>query len=95
MERKVGISMAKAILIMDMPESCGQCPLRKGRQCFPISKKDCVNDIAYTMSEGTRAKFCPLKSVPEKDSTSCFPDEYQDGYKDGWNDCINEICGKE
>ena len=44
--------MSKAILVMDMPESCAKCPMCKVATC--MAKK-------YL-----KITYCPLKPVPEK-----------------------------
>ena len=38
-------------------------------------------------------EWCPLREAPEKESKSCYPDDYEDGCVDGYNACIDEILG--
>lgn len=70
--------MAKAILVIDMPDNCGNCPILE--YCHNNDGKSDLN---------IRQKWCPLKEVPNKQSYNGL-DGYND-YTDGWNDCIDEI----
>lgn len=84
--------MPKAVLIMDMPESCADCQLAdddpSGLYCV-------FADDYYDGSDSSedRASFCPLRKLPEK-----IP-ELKSGYEDlsksirrmGWNACLDEI----
>lgn len=84
--------MAKAVLVMDMPECCADCQLAdddpSGLYCV-------FADDYYDGSDSSedRASFCPLQKLPEK-----IP-ELKSGYEDlsksirrmGWNACLDEI----
>lgn len=84
--------MAKAVLVMDMPECCADCQLAdddpSGLYCV-------FTDDYYDGSDSSedRASFCPLRKLPEK-----IP-ELKSGYEDlntsirrvGWNACLDEI----
>ena len=52
--------MSKAILVIDMPESCDKCPLmfrhEEERCCMPEGRN------SFT----TKPSWCPLKPMPEK-----------------------------
>ena len=84
--------MAKAVLVMDMPESCADCQLAdddpSGLYC-PLA--DDYYDGADSSED--KASFCPLRELPEK-----IP-ELKSGYEDirtsirrvGWNACLDEI----
>ena len=83
--------MSKAMLIMDMPESCEKCKLsrcliHKGVGICCVNRRR-FDDITKVQT------WCPLLEVPEKDNKSYFPDEYQDGFAAGYNFCIDEILG--
>ena len=51
--------MSKAILIIDMPESCDKCPLllrhEEERCCFPMGRN------SFT----TKPNWCPLKEISD------------------------------
>ena len=83
--------MAKAILVMDMPESCDMCdfvddmqPPRYGEKTLyctaPGMGEDVIDYIAC------RPDFCPLRELPEKAN---HPDYCDNGRFDkGWNACL-------
>ena len=80
---------SKAILIIDMPESCGTCPLRSysnlALQCTPLRKTKETDDV------------CPLKPMPKKFEA---PEIYElwntdSEYFNGWNACVDELDDDE
>lgn len=82
--------MAKAVLVMDMPESCFDCNLChiNGRdeeyncQAFEVARQ--VNSETYEKPD-----WCPLRELPEKAN---HPDYCDNGRFDkGWNACLEEI----
>ena len=80
--------MSKAILVIDMPESCDKCPLFHG---FYTDMTCGANNygINYPYPNDSRQDWCPLKQLPEKleGNDSIY---YQWGdYEDGWNHCID------
>ena len=82
--------MKKAILVIDMPESCDKCPLFHG---FYTDMTCGANNygINYPYPKDFRQDWCPLKPVPEKleGNNSIY---YQWGdYEDGWNHCIDNL----
>lgn len=78
--------MSKAILVMDMPDSCLKCPMLNGNDdCILQSEDD--NFMRDTFEE--LKENCPLKQMPEKAN---HPEFWDNGrYDKGWNDCIDEI----
>lgn len=74
--------MSKAILVMDMPESCLNCPLSDWANCRFTKKCHTRNN---------RPDYCPLKPMPEYDSPAINPTVENTYYAQGWNDCIDEI----
>lgn len=91
--------MAKAVLVMDMPESCSKC---KFMYEFQGIKKcqlmNVLNNGASKLSQSTftekRHDWCPLRELPEK-----MPD-LEHGYENveksiirtGWNACLDAIA---
>ena len=91
--------MAKAILIMDMPESCSKC---KFLYEFQGIKKCQLMNVLYggasKLSQNTftakRHEKCPLRELPEKMEVCGKypqPDRIEPSYKAGWNACLDEI----
>lgn len=88
----------KAILVIDMPESCEECPFCDDfYYCIPEKAKGYV---AFTEKSG-RQEWCPLKPIPQKKTEEGerkkYPfndDLFWDLYIQGWNECLDEITGE-
>ncbi len=86
--------MAKAVLVMDMPETCENCACK-----YPSYKDDALYDCTITGKEipinggryGKKPDWCPLRELPEKNGGDKLQDEISDTYNAGWNACIEEI----
>lgn len=84
--------MAKAVLVMDMPECCANCCCGY----FERYTKE-LNLVCGATGEDAnnvgKPDWCPLRELPEK-----IP-EFKSGYKDlgtsirlvGWNACLDKI----
>lgn len=85
--------MAKAVLIMDMPERCADCPLRNSEKTSYVCCYLTLKNISSTDYYDKKPDWCPLRELPEK-----IP-ELKSGYEDlstsirrvGWNACLDEI----
>lgn len=87
--------MKKAVLLMDVPETCLDCNLRVldmdgSISCYYNKREICSN----VEENNSRPEWCPLRELPEEDHENHYPDEWEDGYADGWNDCLREIAGQ-
>ena len=87
--------MAKAVLIMDMPESCGECPFCRGLNECKV-KKYLVRDRLFTIftvdaqiMEGGKPSWCPLRELPEKANHPAYCDNGR--FDKGWNACLDAI----
>jgi hypothetical protein len=100
--------MDKAILIIDMPESCSKCPLFGGFYTDMCCKGMNNRGINYPYPEDFRQDWCPLKPAPEKIDVPDFDDTvkaesenafevgmymYDRGHYRGYNLCIDKILG--
>ena len=76
----------KAILVIDMPETCDDCPLTEwaGGYC---------RLAGMFVAEDERPSWCPLKPMPQKMRTDANDIE-EDSYWQGWNSCLEEIMGE-
>ena len=97
----------KAILVIDMPDKCLNCPLMddnmycKGFKPKGFITKMCVED--YVM-HGTRHPSCPLKPMPMRvasehkwyaqDKVYMVSHDITEWDK-GWNDCVEMLEGEE
>ena len=81
----------KAIVVIDMPESCDECPCYyKDFFVCRVAKKE--NENWY----GTKPNWCPLKPMPNRDpiSEEMMDDETKGfglAFNSGWNNCLDEI----
>lgn len=92
--------MSKAVLVMDMPESCKKCVFCRGLNACKLNKYLVGDRICtiYTVDkqimEGGKPDWCPLRELPEK-----MPD-LEHGYENveksiirtGWNACLDAIA---
>ena len=87
--------MAKAVLVMDMPESCDMCdfvddmqPPRYGERTLYCSAPGIGKDVTDYVA--CRPDWCPLRELPEKKKLT-YTDLCTDCEVSGWNDCLDEI----
>lgn len=99
--------MAKAMLIMDMPNKCHECQCAyitlSERECMAMDLKAIDVDV-----KNEKPTWCPLREVPSKHEkghclkvaieNDCYDDTVQDdawceGYDKGYNACIDEMLG--
>lgn len=84
--------MSKAILVIDMPESCSKCPLFHG---FYTDMTCGANNygINYPYPKDFRQDWCPLMPAP-KEQEIWYGDDSNDWDK-GYNACLREIVGEQ
>ena len=76
----------KAILVIDMPGCCAECPFCVSTYCVPNAK-----EMGIGMIHIGRLGECPLKSMPDRKEEGYPNDDYTIGKADGWNACIDAI----
>ena len=87
--------MSKAILVMDMPDSCMgcnflYCDAENNSESCQAREKARIVDLE---NEDT-PDWCPLREMPEKKKTIGTESETERIYMNcGWNDCIDAIGG--
>ena len=100
--------MSKAILVIDMPESCDKCPMFHGFYTdMTCGANNCV--INYPYPKDFRQDWCPLKPAPEKIDVPDFDHSikaenknaeevgaymYDRGIYRGYNLCVDKILNK-
>ena len=89
--------MAKAVLVMDMPEQvCQKCALchetpNDGYMCCATRK---------ILPDGEKPDWCPLRELPEKKvadkrlAISPLTEGHLNKFEKGWNACLDVIDGK-
>ena len=89
----------KAILVIDMPEDCGQCPFMKSVDVVPTNYFYCTADSHNLKSlserfEG-REEWCPLKPMPEYEVNNDPENEYHKRWVNGYNAFLRYLKGEE
>ena len=84
--------MSKAILVMDMPESCRNCNLRViGSYNFCTGADGRKIDQMKIINNDIKPEWCPLRELPQKYTVHCTDTTHHRHVKQGWNYCIDEI----
>lgn len=83
--------MAKAVLVMDMPESCFGCNFLYCNADAGIDSCQAM-EVSRIVDSETYEKpdWCPLRELPEKKELYLSINN-QKGYCDGWNACMDKI----
>ena len=90
----------KAVLVMDIPESCVDCQFcyeyHEGIEaCCTVTREPSNDDMYRIIKEDycqDKPDWCPLKPMSEK--TILAPDMLN-SFEEGWNACIDAITGGE
>ena len=79
--------MSKAILVIDMPESCDDCDF-----CYYSDGRVPICFYKSWVVDAPKAKpdWCPLKPAPEEQLVWHDDDDWVMGY----NNCVREIMGR-
>ena len=90
--------MNKAILVIDMPSCCNECPICASYAESAFSPREywCVASENTDVDPYNKPSWCPLKPPPEKyDMEYAITHSFdEDGdYELGWNQCIDNILG--
>lgn len=87
--------MSKAVLIMDMPERCADCPLRNSEKTSYVCCYLTLKNISSTDYYDKKPDWCPLRELPEHETEMTDADDlgndYVRGTLDGWNACLDTI----
>lgn len=80
----------KAILVLDMPATCTDCP------CYDYIHGVCANthkDCELRIQE--KPAWCPARPLPDRKEDLHYPcNEYIQAVNEGWNACLDEITGE-
>ncbi len=75
----------KALLVIDMPKTCGECPLCYKEEMFQYRCKVSEDKVVFK----ERYENCPLKPLPEKKGNTIY--KVVGTYEDGYDACIDDI----
>lgn len=76
--------MKKAVLVMDMPSSCSECPCCYFPRCEVLEKSLKTSEIYECKPD-----WCPLRKLMEKKEIRL--DHALHEYESGYNACIDEL----
>ena len=84
--------MSKAVLVMNMPKNCLECPIGKNMSnAMEVCIKCPFGRCAIDEETKTIPSWCPLKEVPKKKSANNSLNVFKDGSVYGYNACIDDI----
>lgn len=87
--------MSKAILVMDMPDSCDKCSLFGNHYSDMCCRALNNRGINYPYPDNFRQEWCPLKLAPSKRYHSAYGHGSIETSEDKiWNRCIDTILGE-
>lgn len=80
--------MNKAILVIDMPRNCSECPICEIWEAIPSCEEYYCNVAkSDNVDQYKRPDWCPLREFPKRMINFGGDDDYADGY----NDCLDKI----
>ena len=93
--------MSKAVLVLDMLETCWDCnfcrEIQEGIEtCCELMDELNDNTLCRMIDSKNeycqeKPNWCPLKELPDEIHSKEYLDEYCDGYDDGWNSLRKKI----
>lgn len=85
--------MKKAVLVIDMPYSCSECPLVYGNDlsdwCYPMGHFN--GDVFRHTQDNTKPDWCPLREVPQIELSDIPYESDYASYARGFYDCLDKI----
>lgn len=88
--------MKKAVIVIDMPEHCDDCPFRVlwAKYHCVVNSKFCGDEQGF-YSSLTKPSWCPLRPLPEKWEIQPYNSQSRIDWKIGYNNCLDDIQGIE
>ena len=78
--------MSKAVLVIDTPNNCSECPCCDGIECGNKYKGYVDGHLEWNSG---RPSWCPLRPLPIK-----YGADIDEPYALGYNACIDAITGE-
>lgn len=88
--------MSKAILVINEPNNCKECPISAfyKESAFDVGEFWCPLEVKLDINPKDKPWWCPLKPLPDNMEHYIGENEYYEGCVEGWNDCLDEIIGR-
>ena len=87
--------MSKAVLVMDMPDSCMGCNFLYCNAEYNVESCQATEvSRIVDLEKEDKPEWCPLRTVPDKKEMK-YMDDKSEYYRQGWNACIDSIGGGE
>lgn len=87
--------MGKAILVMDMPGNCKECPCGTAEETMTFDYYCCCQALEREIEEEKYSicvpNWCPLKEFPERKDMEPGKTVIRAAQHEGWNTCLDEI----
>lgn len=89
--------MAKAVLVVDMPERCDKCllllkiPQKDGLALCLARPTNGQEEYNPKHEKSWRPDWCPLRELPEKKETNYYMNNKEKGIVEDWNVCLDAI----
>lgn len=82
--------MSKAILVIDMPQTCKECKIMfEDHYSYWCPWLYARTDVYNYVRDNTKADWCPLKELPEHELV--WHDDDGSNYERGFNACLDMI----
>ena len=88
--------MAKAVLVMDMPERCDKCllllkiPQKDGLALCLARPTNGQEEYNPKREKSWKPDWCPIRELPEKKKLT-YNNLCADNKANGWNACLDEM----
>lgn len=86
--------MSKAILVIDMPSNCSECPCEYD-YLHCKAYESLYKKRSSSPNYDEKPKWCPLKEMPNYLLSVDLNAKIGVQYANGWNTCLKEILGEE
>lgn len=90
-------NVAKGMILLDVPKSCDQCPIRHPglARCQITGRSTSHTSAGKPMNQKKRPKWCPIKPVPRRKPLSGNVSDIKGIATEmkhiGWNACLDEL----
>ena len=83
--------MSKAILVIDMPSCCYECPMCATWEVLPSVEEHYCTVENNGIDHRNKPDWCPLRLLIEKKMPYITSSDYLNGFDAGYNACIKKI----